>query len=116
MQNKTKRVPFGWKFATLFTILLLVVAACSSDQPNNTPKVISGVTVFRDNCMNCHGADGNLGMNGAKRLPESTLTLEERIQVVTEGRNNVMPAFKTLLSEQKIKAAVEYTMQLSKKN
>jgi cytochrome c6 len=71
-----------------------------------------GSAVFRNNCITCHGADGKLGLNGAKDLTASTLPLDGRIQIITNGRNLMTP-FKALLSEAEIKAVAEYSLTLN---
>ena len=44
-----------------------------------------------------------MGASGAFNLQTSTLSKEERIQVITKGRN-LMTAFENLLSPEKIEA------------
>jgi mono/diheme cytochrome c family protein len=56
-----------------------------------------------------------MGASGAANLAESKLSLDERIQVITNGRNT-MAAFKSLLNEDKIKAVAKYTQELKKKD
>lgn len=73
--------------------------------------VPDGMAVFRKNCITCHGADGRLGLNGAKDLSTSELPLSERIQIITNGKNLMTP-FKALLTEAEIKAVAEYTIGL----
>ncbi len=68
-----------------------------------------GSAVFRNNCVTCHGADGKLGLNGAKDLSASSLPLDGRIQIITNGKNLMTP-FKALLSEAEIKAVAEYSI------
>ena len=72
-----------------------------------------GAAVFRKNCVTCHGAEGNLGLNGAKDLTACTLNLDERMTIVTEGKKLMTP-FGTILSRQEIKAVAEYTLTLKK--
>lgn len=77
------------------------------------PKTeVDGAKIYKQYCVACHGLYGDMGASGAFNLKESTLSLEERIQVITNGRNAMTP-FKSLLSEEKIKAVAEYTMTLS---
>lgn len=71
------------------------------------------MAVFRQKCVLCHGADGALGLNGAKNLGESTLSLEDRINIITNGKKLMAP-FNTVLSPEEIKAAAEYTQTLKK--
>jgi len=88
--------------------------SCSEPTPNGVKSAIpEGSAIFRKNCVVCHGADGKLGMNGAKDLSMSVLPVEERINTITNGRN-VMTAFKELLSPEEIKAVAYYTMSLKK--
>ena len=84
-------------------------AVAQSSSVVSTPD---GMAIFRQYCVTCHGADGKLGLNGAKDLSVSTLTLEERINVVTNGRK-VMTPFNEVLSPEEIKAVAEYTLKLS---
>jgi len=94
-------------------VALLLALACGTPEApkkrsTDTSLVPDGMAVFRQNCVTCHGADGALGLNGAKNLSESILTLEERINIITNGKKLMTP-FGTLLSPQEIKAVAEYT-------
>jgi len=73
-------------------------------------KAVNGAMVYKKNCVVCHGANGRMALNGAKVLPESTLTLEERIMHIKKGKG-AMQAYEGVLSEAAIKAVAEYTMQ-----
>ena len=74
-------------------------------------KVYSGGELYSQKCTVCHGSDGNLGIGGAKKISESTLTQEERENLVANGKRT-MPAFKEQLSSEEIKAVAEYTFTL----
>jgi mono/diheme cytochrome c family protein len=80
------------------------VSTGSSNQPD-------GAKIYKTYCVACHGLYGNMGASGAHNLQESELSLEERIEVITNGRNTMTP-YKSLLSEDKIKAVAEYTLTL----
>ena len=69
------------------------------------------MAVFRKNCITCHGADGKLGLNGAKDLSASAISVEERMEIITNGKKLMTP-FKALLSAEEIKAVATYTMTL----
>lgn len=73
-----------------------------------------GMAVFRQYCVTCHGADGKLGLNGAKDLSQSALSLEERITQITNGKNLMTP-FRNLLTPAEIKAVAAYTQDLKSK-
>jgi mono/diheme cytochrome c family protein len=107
----------------LLWILLFFSAACgcTEDDPtrNATPKkadsalIPDGMAIFRQKCVTCHGADGQLGLNGAKDLSQSILPLEERINLITHGKKLMTP-FGTILSPEEIKAVADYTLTLKK--
>lgn len=99
------------RITIVLLLMSLLVWACSSPTPENKKKTISGLEIYKNRCVTCHGTDGRMGMNGAKELPSSPLDVSQRIEVVTYGRN-IMPGFKDLLSEKEIKAVVEFTMTL----
>jgi len=105
----------------ILAFLGLFLLACGQD--NKVKKVaakkpaakkkVDGAKVYKQYCVTCHGVNGDMGASGAFNLVESKLSLEERISVITNGRNTMTP-FKGLLSEAKIKAVAEYTETLKK--
>jgi mono/diheme cytochrome c family protein len=103
----------------LIFILIFVFISCSNDQTgHNSAAAVSastpdGSALFRKHCVVCHGADGTLGLNGAKDLTQSALPLEERINIITNGKKLMTP-FGTILSQDEIKAVAEYTLTLKK--
>lgn len=74
---------------------------------------VDGEKIYKTYCVTCHGLYGDMGASGAFNLQTSTLSLDERIHVITNGRNAMTP-FKELLSEEKIKAVAEYVEKLRK--
>jgi mono/diheme cytochrome c family protein len=72
-----------------------------------------GKSIFTSaGCSGCHtlsdaGATGTVGPN----LDQSTITLEDAIATITNGRGDIMPAFKDQLSEEQIRAVAEYVVQ-----
>ncbi len=104
----------------ILAMFATLVFACSQSDSNkgtseptaSTPKV-DGEKVYKTYCVTCHGLYGDMGASGAFNLQTSVLPLEERINVITNGRK-VMTPFKELLSEEKIRAVAEYTMTLKK--
>lgn len=105
--------------------ILLLITACGGSEDNNAQKTAAaaqnlagnsgtgGAATFRQYCVTCHGADGTLGLNGAKDLTVSALSLEERVNIITNGKKLMTP-FNTLLSPQEIQAVAEYTQTLKK--
>ncbi len=94
----------------LVFILLGLTWACSSAAEAEAPD---GHQLYKSYCLACHGVSGDMGASGAYDLSSSKLTLEERIQVITNGRN-AMASYKSLLGPEKIRAVAEYTLQLTK--
>ena len=111
------------RFLAFIAVLAFAVFACGGETPkeNTTKKAakkkkkkkVDGEKVYKQYCVTCHGVYGDMGASGAANLTESKLTIDEKINVVTNGRNTMTP-FKGLLSEAKIKAVVEYTEKLKK--
>ncbi len=91
-----------------------VLWACGASEPERGGAAAAdpGQQIFRKHCVLCHGAKGNLKLNGAKDLGESQLSLEERVLIITKGRN-VMTPFERVLSAEEIEAVARYTFTFS---
>lgn len=114
------------KKTILFLACIGLIWACSNSEqsssnnenvaekaPPPAPKGPDGEKIYKQYCVVCHGVSGDLGASGAFDLTTSKLTLEERIPVITNGRN-LMTAFNAILDEEKIKAVATYTLSLKK--
>jgi uncharacterized membrane protein SirB2 len=64
-------------------------------------------------CTGCHGENGSLGNSGAFDLSKSTLTDEEIMNVIKNGRK-LMPAYGSQLDEYQLKALTAYVKSLRK--
>jgi mono/diheme cytochrome c family protein len=104
--------------------ILTLIWACSNSEGSDTgkssdsvaaetPKKPDGEKLYKQQCVLCHGLYGDMGASGAFNLTTSELSVDERINVITNGRN-AMPGFKAILNEEKIKAVAEYTLELKK--
>lgn len=80
-------------------------------QNTHTNSTLTGAELYSQKCTACHGEDGNLGVAGAKKIPESVMSLEERQNIITNGKTT-MPAFKDQLSSEEIKKVAEFTLTL----
>ncbi|MEZ4960362.1 MAG: cytochrome c [Saprospiraceae bacterium] len=106
------------KKVIIFTFFAAALYACSGGEGKKetasakpaTPAV-DGEKIYKTYCVTCHGIAGDMGASGAFNLQTSVLPLEERINVITNGRKAMTP-FKDLLSEEKIKAVAEYVEKL----
>jgi mono/diheme cytochrome c family protein len=74
---------------------------------------VNALQVFKQSCSVCHGLDGKLGANGSKDLTQSVLSIEEKINIITNGKG-VMTAFGEILEPNEIAAVAKYTEQLKK--
>jgi mono/diheme cytochrome c family protein len=105
-----------WKKSLIVIIIAGIIWACGGETnkekvvENSTPSVpaVDGKAVFQKNCVVCHGVNGDMGVNGAFNLQTSKLTAEERVGVITNGRN-AMASYKEILSTDEIAAVAQYT-------
>ncbi|MEH7302668.1 outer membrane protein assembly factor BamB family protein [Neobacillus drentensis] len=70
----------------------------------------AGETVYKNNCMACHGAGGAGGHNG----PNLTNTKMDRAAIIKQVENGKgqMPPFKDTLSKEEIQAVADYVKSL----
>lgn len=110
----------------IFAAILSFTAACggsadtsdaaeekttASAAPAPAADAPDGEKIWKTNCIACHGLYGDMGASGAFNLKTSQLSLEDRINVITNGRNT-MAAWGSLLKPEEIKAVAEYTLTL----
>lgn len=107
MKNILLLVAFG------LTILMLSLYSCSDNSGSTSSSVPAalGASTFKKYCTSCHGADGKMGLNGAANLAISTLTKDEAVQVITNGRKLMAP-YKSILSAEEIDAVAGYVLTL----
>ena len=84
-----------------------ILATLSETQMANAKAIYTQV------CATCHGEDGAKGLGGAALLTLSQLTLNDRINVIENGRG-LMPAFGSQLTSQEAEALAAYTITLKK--
>jgi len=92
----------------------VLVFSCASEAGNaaTPPGARSrGATLFSTHCTLCHGKDGSLGVSGAKDLRISTLSKDEMIALVTNGKGT-MASYKNVLTKAEIEAVVEHVRTL----
>lgn len=109
-------------FFAAFTVLMMACGQSGNDKEANAGNqtasadaAAEGEKIYKQYCVTCHGLYGDMGASGAFNLKTSTLSPEERVGVITNGRingPNVMTPFKDLLSEDQIKAVATYTLKL----
>lgn len=100
-------------FISFIVVMLSISCSSNSNQESTGEQKVSGYQIYKNNCRLCHGVDGRMGLNGAKPIPDSELSLEDRIKHIANGKGAMQP-YKGILSEAQIKAVAEYTMTLGK--
>ena len=89
------------------SVFFVIFISCneSSEKSGNNDQVVA---LWKQNCALCHGNDGKLGVNGAKDLRLSELSLEPRIEIITKGKGKMI-GFGNSLSAEQIKELAKYT-------
>lgn len=101
------------------TAWVLICTSCGNPDQASTAGSPSaapmepGAVIYKQYCSACHGPDGKLGFSDAADLSASTLSMEERIAVITHGRK-AMIAYEDILSKQEIELVAEYIATLTK--
>lgn len=76
-------------------------------------QIAKGKIIFNELCVACHGIDGKLGKFQAADLSRSKLTIEEKIDIITNGSPlTVMAPYDRTLSDEEINAVAVFTEQL----
>jgi mono/diheme cytochrome c family protein len=73
-----------------------------------------GKLAYQQNCIRCHGRNGDMCLYGARNLQQSTVGLDARIALIRNGRGR-MPAFYPRLTPEEIGAVARYSMTLYRK-
>ena len=92
----------------------MLLSACAQEiaLPDDADdELILGSEIYRANCARCHGADGGGGIGRSLRGVDQRLTVDEQIDVVYNGRNQ-MPAFGEKLDDDQLDAVVRYTREV----
>lgn len=58
----------------------------------NAPTANDGIALYEANCKLCHGADGKLGMAGAKDLTATTMDIAAIKEIILKGKSTMPPA------------------------
>lgn len=90
---------------TLFSTLYF---SCNSGEKNSKSGNDEVAKLWKQNCALCHGNDGRLGVNGAKDLRLSELSLGPRKEIITNGKGKMI-GFENKLSKEQIEELAKYT-------
>jgi mono/diheme cytochrome c family protein len=92
-------------FLLLFSVILF---SCAENNPTTPDGKPDGKALYEQNCSICHGDDGKLGSAGAKDLSISTMTLEQRMAIILNGKGGMAPFGDDMINEEQRKAIAEY--------
>lgn len=97
-----------WMLAVLVTLVALLACSAAGSSPvEQQDPAAQGESIYKMQCAMCHGRKGNLNVGGAKDLTASTLSTEEMVAVVTQGKGT-MVGFGSTLTKQQIEAVVAH--------
>lgn len=96
----------------VFAGMVIWLSACSNDSPpsatsTNPPSIGAIQRAYTMKCSLCHGSDGKLMASKAPDLSQSTLSLDERIAIITYGKGT-MPPQNGILDAAMIRGISEY--------
>ena len=106
------------KLITALSLLALVVylGACGGSESSNDTvngDTVNGKEVYTKYCVLCHGDDGKREVNGAKDITVSVMPFDQRVELITNGKNLMTP-FNGILTEKEIRDAAAYSLTLGK--
>ncbi len=87
------------------------ISTVKDDQVN---VKVNGRLLYTNQCVSCHGADGNLGNSGSKDLTKSKLDEVAILKIIKEGKGTMPPFEYLLTTEKEREAVVQYVMSMRK--
>jgi len=113
-------VGFNMRLTLVLFAFAMVLCSCDASSSKQNPSGLNkhqaapDVSALYDmKCGICHGRDGKLMVGGASDLTQSSLSLDQRIQLITNGKKT-MPPQKNILSEEQIAALAKYVEKFRK--
>ena len=79
----------------------------AADDPGHVVPEVEARALYIRKCSLCHGEDGKLMASKSPDLSVSTMTLAERVALITYGKGT-MPAQKGILNKAEITAVARY--------
>jgi mono/diheme cytochrome c family protein len=82
-----------------------------SVEMENEPPLSQGEVIYKSLCVDCHGMDGKKGLFKAPDLSTSKLTLQQRLEVIKDGKG-IMQSYSRQLDEEEIESVLEFVNNL----
>lgn len=76
-------------------------------EQNNSASAERNKEIYVALCLNCHGIDGKLGKFNASDLSKTILTIEQKMEIISNGKG-LMKGYKEELSQEEIKSLAIY--------
>lgn len=105
------------RIVTLLSLLALVLVSCEEPNPatdNPNYKDREGKLIYNENCLQCHGKDGEMGGSGAKDLSISKLKSKGIADIVKNGKNGMPRLGDKIYTEGEMSNVVKYVKALRK--
>lgn len=101
------------KIFICFSLMALIIACGANSEKESDESIteVDGKSIYKNYCVNCHGLQGDMGAGGAANLKISALSPEERVIIITKGRN-AMQAYENVLKPAQIEAVANFTLTL----
>ncbi len=98
----------NWFFSLLFASFCF---GCESNTRHSTDADVVNMTqgemLYTRYCRACHGIDGTKQFSGAFDLKNSTLNQMEMMEVIINGRNQMI-SYKKVLTESEVGSIIEH--------
>ncbi len=75
---------------------------------------VNGRLLYKNQCVSCHGPNGDLGNSGSKDLSKSKLSEASIMKIIIKGKGTMPPFEYLLTTEKEREAVVEYVISLRK--
>ena len=94
----------------LIGILLWATLGCQKTSSDPSAQLAAGKTIFQDNCVLCHGADGKQIPAWRSKVQKMS---DEQIKNLIVNGGGTMPPFKDKLTPQQIDEVTAYAKHLA---
>lgn len=100
---------------------VLMLASCTQGEistvKDDDPNVeVNGRLIYKNQCVSCHGPNGDLGNSGSKDLTKSKLSEAAVMKIIKKGKGTMPPFEYLITTEKEREAVVEYVMSLRKED
>lgn len=100
-------------------VTLVILSSCTQGEiktvkDDQVNVEVDGRLLYTNQCISCHGPEGNLGNSGSKDLTKSKLDEPAILKIIKEGKGTMPPFEYLLTTEKEREAVVQYVMSMRK--